>query len=40
LAKRRTAPFGCAAVVNPINSVRLLGRWGRFATQRGGARFR
>ena len=39
LAKRRTAPFGCAAAVNPVIAVYLKHRdhrfQGRFATQRG-----
>ncbi|CAI8937138.1 hypothetical protein EMIT0P100_30330 [Pseudomonas sp. IT-P100] len=34
------SPFGCEAVANPDNSIYLAGRWGRFATQRGGATFR
>ncbi len=38
LSDRRTAPFGCEAVVNPDDAVYLNNRgvrfWGRSATQR------
>ena len=44
LAKRRTAPFGCEAVVKPLHTVYLIHRvlwfWGGFAAERGGATLR